>query len=281
MRRRAAAAGLFAALLALTACSHDQPFTLPPPPTTEPPPSTQPPVDLSKISLSRVPGRTTTTVPVTPGPAALAGTVTGPDGPVGGATVQIVRLMGDGAGQVTVVTQPDGTWEAPSVLGGRYRVRAWLAPSLAQTKPEIFFLGGSEKRQVRLTVSRYEGLAVAAAVAPDPPQVGERTNLVVAVTTRTVSDDGVVRATPVARVSVELTGSSSWSLETANPTTTDFNGQGHWTVTCERSGDQPLSVLVGGTDSFPLKLPPCEVPPDTTTTSQLSTSTTRRTSTTS
>lgn len=277
MRRMAPA---LVAVLALAGCSRSDTFSLPPPPTTQPPPSTQAPIDLSKISLGRVPGRTTTTVPVAPGPAALKGTVTGPDGRVPGATVQIVRLVGDGAGQITVVTQPDGTWEAPAVLGGRYRIRAWLAPSLAQTKPQIFFLGGSEKREVPLTVSRYEGLAVAAAVAPDPPQVGERTNLVVAVTTRSVSEDGVVRATPVSRVSVELTGSSSWALETANPTTTDFNGQGRWTVRCERSGDQPLSLLVSGSESFPLRLPPCEVPPETTTTTQAVTSTTRRTTTT-
>lgn len=253
--------------LAVSGCSHAKPFVLPPPPTTQPPPSTEAPIDYSKIGLPRVPGRTTSTVLVGPGPLTIQGRVTGPDGAVGGASVQVERLVGDGVGSVTVVTQPDGSWTAPNVLGGRYRVRSWLAPSLAQIKPEVFFFTGPEPRQVNLTVESFDGPFVAAAVSPDPPQVGESTSLVVAVSSRSVGADGVVRATPISRVSTELVAGGGWEVETSNPTTTDGSGQSRWVVRCQRSGNQPLTVVVGGTDSFPLTIAACEQPPDTTTTS--------------
>lgn len=265
---------LAALALLLSGCAHSKPFVLPPPPTTGRPPSTEAAIDYSKIGLPRVPGRTTTTVPVGPGPLTLQGRVVGPDGAVGGASVLIERLVGDGLGSLTVPTQPDGTWSAPNILGGRYRVRSWLAPSLAQVKPEVFFFSGPETRQVNLTVTSFDGPFVAAALAPDPPQVGESTSLVVAVTSRSVGSDGVVRATPIAHVSTELTAAGGWQVETSNPTTTDFSGQSRWVIRCRRSGSQPLSVVVGGTDSFPLNLAACEQPPDTTTSSTTAKSTT-------
>ncbi|MDQ1395524.1 MAG: hypothetical protein QOG64_783 [Acidimicrobiaceae bacterium] len=222
--------------------------------------------DLTGVGLAAVAGRTTTTsIPLGPGGATLNGAITGPEGALGGATVHIERLVGDASGAADVVTQPDGTWAAPNVLGGRYRVRAWRAPDLALTTPQLFFLGGSETKTLALRLDRYTGMGVQGAIAPNPPIVGEPANIVVSVTTRSVDDKGVVRGIPVAGAVVELTGSGDWRTSTQNPDSTDNAGHASWQATCRSGGQQPLSVVVNNAQSFPLSIPDCGVPPPTTT----------------
>ncbi|MDP9441102.1 MAG: hypothetical protein M3P34_02730, partial [Actinomycetota bacterium] len=182
------------------------------------------------------------------------------------------------------------TYSVPNILGGRYRVRGWKqAPdNLALLEPAVFFLEGSEKRVVDLTLSRYQGLTVSAAIAPDPPLVGSLSNLVVQMVDQAVDGGGIVRGTPLAGTPAELTGSGDWRVQSANPTTGDGNGRARWLLECRRVGVQPLSVVVGGAAAFNLNLPACGVPPPVeepvpspTTTSGSAPSTTRpRTSTT-
>ena len=70
-------------------------------------------------SLAPVPGRaTTTTVVIGPGEATLKGTVNAPEGLVPGAIVRAERLVGDAVATADVITNPDGTWAIPAVLGG-------------------------------------------------------------------------------------------------------------------------------------------------------------------
>src|SRR2546423_902477 len=100
-------------------------------------------VDLSGVKLSGVPSKsTTTTVVLGPGGATINGTVAGPDGAVGGATVHVERLVGDGMAAQDFPSNADGTFKIPTVLGGRYRVRAYVPDpfNLAQATPELFFL---------------------------------------------------------------------------------------------------------------------------------------------
>ncbi|MBA3654848.1 MAG: hypothetical protein H0W70_11735 [Actinobacteria bacterium] len=245
-------------------------------------------IDFSAIGLKGVSSRTTTSVPLGPGGATLRGTVTGPDGAVEGATVHVERLVGPTAGAADVATAADGTWTLPAILGGRYRVRTWKAPELALTKPEIFFLEARETKKLDLRVDRYSGGSVTASIAPDPPVVGQPANLFVLVSARTVDLGGVVRGTPAAGVTVDLSG-TGFQLESPNPTTTDSNGVAQWRVRCTTVGATSLSVTVTGT-SFPVTVPACadssagpSEPPTTadatTTTSRPtrgSTSTTRR-----
>jgi hypothetical protein len=223
--------------------------------------------ELSKVVLPGVPGETTTTIDAGPGRAALAGTVTGPDGPVAGATVRVERLVGDGAARTDVVTAADGTWTLPRIKGGRYRVRAFRAPDMAQTRSEVFLLEGDEERRLDLRVEAFGAVSVTRAIAPNPPPVDEPANLVVRVVRRTVDPDGVVRAEPLVGLTVELFGTGRWSLGSTNPTTTDGGGNASFRLTCLVDGDNPLSVLVDGTETTPLDLPACaSAPPSTTTT---------------
>lgn len=267
-------------LLLLGACTSGELVSIPDPPAI-PATTTTTVVDYSKVELAGVPGRTTTTVAIGPGGATLNGSVVGPDGPVEGAVVRAERLVGDAVVGADALTQADGTWIVPEVLGGRYRVRAWRVPDLAIVTPEIFFLDSTATKTVNLALTRYQGLAATGAIAPDPPLVDVPANIAVQVTERTVDDQGVVRGVPRGGVNVELFGSGDWQLQSANPAVADVGGVARFRLVCRRAGEQPLSVVVGDSRSFPLVVPACAVPPpDPDESTQPTTSTTARPTTT-
>ena len=251
-------AALTVATLFGTACTRGAVDELPAPPTTGPTTSTTARPDLSGVSLAGVPGTTSTTVPIGPGEATLQGVVTGPDGVVPGATVLVERLVGDGAGGATIVAGPDGRWAAPSILGGRYRVRAWRAPDLALTTPESFFLESKETRDLEVRVQQFSGVVVTSAIAPSPPVIDETIRLVVRTYTRSVDDSGIVRNQPLPSVQIELTGSGSWRVETANPAFADETGRADWLLRCSSLGSHSLAARVGGGgEAHQLKIPAC------------------------
>lgn len=271
--------------LALVACSTRDPYDpLPRPDPVEPVEETATtlPADLSSASLPEVPGTTTTTVALGPGPITIVGRVEGPDGPVGGAIVRLERLVGSGSAAIEVPTAPDGTWNVEGVLGGRYRIRAWRQPALAMIRAQLVFVEARDEPPVLLRLDRYEGRRVDAVLAPDPPLVDEPANLKVRVAERVVDERGIVRTTPQPGVSVRLTGSGRWSTMSPNPQTTGADGSVTFRVECGEQGEQPLAVVLDGTDSAPLDLPPCEDPtaPSTTSTTDSSTTSTSTTSTT-
>ena len=45
---------------------------------------------------------------------------------------------------VDATSQPDGRWTIPGILGGRYRLRAWRAPDMALTVPQILLARADE-----------------------------------------------------------------------------------------------------------------------------------------
>ena len=221
-------------------------------------------VDFSGIALNAVPGRTTTTIAMQPGQATISGTVVGPGGPVPQAVVRAERIIGEASGSIDIVTGADGTFAFTSMIGGRYRVRAWKpAPdNLALVEPEVFFLESKESKVLALTIRPYQGVTVSSDIAPNPPLIGEPANLVVQVVDRQVDAQGIVRGSPVAGARIELFGAGDWRLRSANPQTSDGTGRVTFTVECQRAGQQPLSVVVGDATTFPLEIPPCAVPVD-------------------
>ena len=164
-----------------------------------------------------------------------------------------------------VAAGPDGRWNAPLILGGRYRVRAWRAPDLALTTPQSFFLESKETRDLQVRVQLFSGVVVTSAVAPSPPVIDETVRLVARTYTRSVDAQGIVRNQPLPSVQLELTGSGNWRVETENPTFADETGKGEWLIRCESLGTHPLSVRVGnGGEAQALELPACatsDVPP--------------------
>ncbi len=202
-------AGTVAALLLVGACSGGD-DDADPSPTTGPTSSTTE-VDRSGIALAGVPGTTSSTV-IERGTASLTGTVQGPGGLVPGATVRIERLVAGREVRTDVLTGADGRFLLANVPGGRYRVRAFLAPTLAQLQPEVRFLADDAVHDFALTVEQQGGLVARADVSPDTPILGRPVNLVAVVSTRAVDSDGVVRWTPVVGASVELAGLGRWIL---------------------------------------------------------------------
>jgi len=288
MRRTLVAVVAVAALAA--ACSGDDDAG--PAPTTDPTvPTTV--VDRSGIALAGVRGTTTSTIREV-GNATISGSVQGPSGLVPGATVRIERLVAGREVRTDVLTGPDGRYTVGGLPGGRYRVRAFLAPSLAQTTPEIRFLADRKEHTFDLTVEHYGGLVVRADVAPEPPVLDGAVNLVALVANRSVGTDGVVRATPVVGTTVELVGLGRWQLRssggggsseddststsvafTTTSTTsrsrpsatarTDSSGRVRYELRCDATGDPGLALRVPVTVASPPDPSGAPTPPQVTT----------------
>ncbi|HEX4865986.1 MAG TPA: carboxypeptidase-like regulatory domain-containing protein [Acidimicrobiales bacterium] len=214
---------LAAAGALLVACTDDG-GDAGPSPTTEPGATTTV-VDRSGIALAGVPGETTSTI-VERGTASISGAVQGPEGLVAGATVRVERLVAGREIRSDVLTGADGRFLLGGVPGGRYRIRAFLAPTLAQLEPEVRFLEDGEDHTIDLTMEAFGGVSVLADVAPDPPVVDGAVNLVAVVLNRSVDGDGVVRSVPVPGISVELTGLGRWNARGGPTTTTTTTAPG-------------------------------------------------------
>ena len=240
---------------------------LPPPPSTQARPSTTAAPDYSGVALPGAAGKATTTTAVLgPGTATVKGTVIGPDGtPTSGATVRVERLVGKAVASLDVASNPDGTWAALNVLGGSYRVRAWRAPDIAQVKPAFFFVGSTETYPVELKLERNFGTTPQPAVAPTPPFVGQSTNLVLQLSSRSVDAGGIVQGVPMAGATVVLAGGGGWTVGLPNPTVTDATGRARWEMVCQGPGVQPLGLTVNGAEQFQLALPACAPAPVPTT----------------
>ena len=126
--------------------------------------------DYTGVDLPGVGGETTTTIDEK-GTARLVGTVSGPSGPVAGATVRVDRLVAGRVVRHDVLTRRDGRWELRDVPGGRYRVRAFQPPLYAQDGADLRFLADGEEHTFDLQVEDQRGVVVRADVAPDQPLV--------------------------------------------------------------------------------------------------------------
>lgn len=121
MRARVPASAALAIVLSLgfltvAACAgrSNKRFIPAPPPTVSQITTAPPGSDFSGVALAPVEGKTPSVpVQITGGPATLGGVVTGPDGPVGGATVRLERFVGDASAKLDITTNADGSWKAP------------------------------------------------------------------------------------------------------------------------------------------------------------------------
>jgi hypothetical protein len=223
------------------------------------------PANLSSVSEAGVAGVTTTTAPqLGPGQATLNGTVFGPSGPVAGATVELVRIVGGIGVAGHATTAADGSWTVNHILGGRYRVRAWQSPSLTMATPEVVFLDATQTLSMSLQLTQYTGPAVAGAISPANPILGQPANLVVQVTNPTVGTNGALTYPPDAGAQVTLTDGPGWQVYNSNPLTTNAHGDALFEVTCVSVGPDPLSAQVGSSNPVPLQMPSCGAPPTTT-----------------
>ena len=274
-RRRRGAVWLLpvaAVVLAGTGCGATGIGTLsvPTPPATtvpQPPPPDTLPAGLASMPERPVAGVTTTTAPaIRPGPASINGTVTGPGGPVAGATVEIDRFVGDLFASARTTTAADGTWAFRNVLGGDYRLRAWQAPALDMDTPQTVFLVAGQPQSVALQLTSYAGQQVQVAINPASPVQNVPANLVVQVTAPTIDATGVLSTPPVVGASVLLVNGPGWQVNNGNPLPTNADGQAIFEVECTTTGSDPLQAQVGTDAPVTLQMPSCAPPPPTTTT---------------
>ncbi|MEY2421722.1 MAG: Carboxypeptidase regulatory-like domain [Acidimicrobiaceae bacterium] len=264
---------LLLSVFVLRGCSTaNVPLVHPPPGVTLPAAAaTSTPQDLTGVELAGVNG-TTTPVPVAAGGTShMNGSVAGPQGALPGATVRVEHLVAGNPPPIDVLTGPDGRWDLTNIAGGRYRVRSFLPPSFAQTQPEIFFLTDGEQRTLDLVVESFVGVSLAAAIAPDPPQLNQPLTFVVRVARKTVDPSGVVRSQPVVNAGVALTGTQGWSVRGSSSVFTDANGDAAFTIDCRSTGASQLQVAVRPTPTDPpqaatLAVTACNDPGATTTT---------------
>lgn len=225
------------------------------------------PIDYSQAKLEGVPGTTSTSAPLQTGTARIVGLVSGPNGPVAGATVRVEQLLR--RGEVVprdVVSGADGRYLLEGIPGGRYRVRAFVPPVLAVVEPEVRFLEAGKEAVFDLTMTDQRKVVANASVSPEVPYVGDDVNLAVVVATQSVDVDGIVRSTPIPGLRVELDGLGAWSIRRDQPlrtplnprattsTTTGFDGSTiaftdgsgvvRYQLQCNVGGNPSLGVLV-------------------------------------
>jgi hypothetical protein len=261
-------AAVAAAVVALAGCGGGvQTLTIPDPPavtvTLPTPPESLPP-GLASRSEAVVPGSTSTTAPVVgPGPASINGTVIGPGGPLQGATVQVERFVGDAVATARTTTAADGSFAFKAVLGGRYRIRAWMAPTLDMTTPQIVFVQAGQSQPLTLQLASFSTQSVTSAINPSEPIVNQTVDLVVQVTDPTVDADGFLVNQPAAGARVTLVNGTGWEVETDNPGVTDGAGRVLFRVFCTATGPDSLEAQVGSQDPVSITLPGCFPPPTT------------------
>jgi hypothetical protein len=253
--------------------SKDEGRAIPTPSPEETTSSTEP-IDLTSVSLEPIAAGkgTSTTRPPGGGKAAIFGRVVDSDGhPVPAAFVR-ATFYGDPAKPevIEALSGEDGTYRFEQVLGGRWRIRAWKAPELATLEDNVFFLGYTEQRTMDLKVKAATDIVVTSNMAPNPPFIGTPVELAVLVLTQTVDEEGVVRRTPVGGAAVTLDVKGKWSLVGEATQATDSSGRTAWQLTCDEVGDQVINAFVGGKD-WPLNVPACHDPMETTTTTATTT----------
>jgi hypothetical protein len=264
------AAGAAVLLLPLLAgCSKHDGRALPAPKPGETTTTTDP-VDLTKVSLEAisVTGKpTTTTRPIGGGKATISGRVIDDGGNIVPGALVRATYYGDPSKPeiIETLSGDDGTYRFEQVLGGRWRIRAWKTPVLATLEDDVFFLGYTENRQIDLKVKAAGDYVVTSSVAPNPPFTNSPVEVAVLVMSQSVDDNGVVHRSPVAGAAVTLSITGRWYLGTDATEATDYSGRAAWTMTCVEPGSQPITAVVGGRD-WPLGLPPCHDPMETSTT---------------
>jgi hypothetical protein len=254
-----------AVVLGVAACGGVETLSYRAPPAPPPALPSSPPTTLADtegVVLPAVGGVTTTTaVAVFGGAATISGTVSGPSGPVGEATVQATRYVDGRAATTVAVTRPDGSFALSGVRGGAYRLTAWKPPALDLAVPLALFVAAAGDHPVALQLTSYAQPAVAAVFDPAAPVIGRPAAVAVQVTQPTVGPGGVIAYRPVPGASVQVVDGPNWLVWGPNPATTGAGGEADFQLTCTAAGPQGLEATVNGGHPRPLAPPVCVEPP--------------------
>lgn len=208
-------------------------------------------------------------IPVIGGEANIHGVVTGPDGaPVGGAIVRLERFAGRQGGFIDIQANDQGFYDISGVLGGHYRVRAWVKPHLATVEAQTAFLASDGSVQVDVQLELHDQPKLSAAITVPEWQMGVPTFLVGLFVQEEVDDDGIVQGKPIPDVPLSLLTPPGIRLESPNPVLTGPDGVAIWVIMCTSPAEQTMTVFGPNGLMYAYTTPPCApgvVPPPTTT----------------
>jgi hypothetical protein len=191
--------------------------------------------------------------------------------PIAGATVRIERLVGRDEGVLDVTSNGSGAWSAGRLLGGRYRVRAWRAPTHAQTGSEVTFVEEGQRHSFRLELEAPSGVEFRPAVDNDKIILGQVGSVSATVRAPFVNNEGqiAIGGRPGDVITVTANGVFNGQNGTKS---TDAGGLATFPLTCSQLGNGQVTVAgVGQSKTFEVS---CVPVPTTTTTTTAPTTTT-------
>lgn len=240
----------------------------------QPPPGFKVPDTRNAVLLAAPTKAKPAPIPVVGGKTTIRGTVTGPDGPVAGATVEIERFVGTASGSVQVGTDGGGRFVLPDALGGRYRVRAWLQPDLSTFSSPTGFVAADDTLALDVTLERHNAVTLQLASSEATLSMVAPGGVRALLSRETVGSDGIVRSAGLGGSAITLVAADGITITSANPATTDATGSASWVVTCTAEGAHQVSAATAdGSASASVTLPSCTTAAPTTTTSPTTTTT--------
>jgi hypothetical protein len=258
--------GVIGAVLVLGACS-DLPAPLPPIPPTKALRATTPTTrrpNVAELSVAKLEGSTTTTTinfSQGKGTVTVSGLVTGPDGPVDGATVVIERVVGDQTATLKVLANADGRYKASAIKGGVIRVSAYKVPDLAVAKPKVIYASGVIEIDIETQI--YNGTDIQWALGPAQPYIGRVENLSVRVAVKRVDPDGIVRFAALEGIGVRVVPKAFLVPSGPAEKLTDKEGLVSFAMGCSDVGPSGLSVFLASGEETAIEPRACAVPPTT------------------
>jgi hypothetical protein len=197
-------------------------------------------------------------LPVQGGEATITGQVTGPDGPAKGVTVRLQRIVGDRSGTYDVRTGSNGRFDARGLLGGRYRVRAFLPPDLASIESQLTFVAEDQTVDLRVGIERHDALVLQAAADSPGWTVGGRIGLRVLLLRESVDGDGIIRGEPIPSAQVLASMPGGVRLITDLPGITGQDGAVTLVTECVTAGQPGPVAVTSAETSVSASLPRCD-----------------------
>ncbi len=218
--------------------------------------------NVARLSIPPLVGSTTTTpISFADGTVTLTGLVTGPDGPIPGATVVFERVVGEQTAVLRVLADADGRYKSARIKGGIVRVSAYRIPDVATAQTKVVF--AADTTEVNLSVEKFSGTDVQWALGPAQPYVGRSSNLVIRVSVKRVDPDGVVRFAPLEGIGVRIVPLDALQPAGATERLTDAAGLASFQMACPRVGGSGVNVFLATGEETKIGPRSCSVPPTT------------------
>ena len=201
-------------------------------------------------------------IEMTGGKARLTGTVSGPDGPIAGATVGIQRVTSEGVGELQVPTNGEGKWAVDRMLGGTYRVRAWI-PGISTTGgSEVRYIEEDEKAEFAFTILAVDPTPSIEFVHGGAIYAAHSGSVAMVMTSRAVDENGVIVTSPMAGALVTVQTTFGVNVASSPIQLTDANGTASFTLTCLGVSSGGTITATSGVISQTFGLPDCRAIPE-------------------